>query len=307
MRRCCIALLGVVLLTVPLGCGGASDSGKPQVSYTQQIQLAQKETSPDVRAKKLTEIGFGQGKAGDDYGAEETFRLAAKACDEITDPATQTRRLAVLGEAYGRLDSRSDGRRTLDRALAAADKVESVEVQADVLARIARSQKEVGDVEPAVKTLQKAEGLADKLDDVYGKILVLTNVAYAFGKLDNQTEVDRVLGKGLELTATMADTQQQCEAIAEIAATQFDIGRKDDATATFAKAVTVAKGIEDPRVHALTLVDVAEKLAKAKDYKQAHELLDQADLLAHKIPEPDMQRMTVEKVRTVEATVPEPE
>ena len=69
----------------------------------------------------------------------------------------------------------------------------------------------------------------------------------------------------------------------------------------------IEKSREMGKVLRAGLVDLAEKLWQAGNNKQAHALLDQADLLAHKIPEPDLQQQTVEKVRTLENKVPDPE
>jgi len=49
-------------ILVLMGCGGSSESGPPKVSYDQQIAQAKQEPAPDVRAKRLTNIGYQQGR-----------------------------------------------------------------------------------------------------------------------------------------------------------------------------------------------------------------------------------------------------
>ena len=135
------------------------------------------EPSADARATKLIKIAYGQAKAKDMVGSEETFELAAKACTEISDPASQARASALLAEAYALLGSKSESKQAVRRALASAEKIEDVESQARILARVAEVQGAGQDVAGGKQTLASAEEKAGQLEDLQGKTLVLDAVA----------------------------------------------------------------------------------------------------------------------------------
>ena len=51
-------------------------------------------------------------------------------------------------------------------------------------------------------------------------------------------------------------------------------------------------------------MELAELFSKAGLHAKAHETLAEADLACHKIPEADLQKMAVEKVRTMMDKLP---
>jgi len=223
------------LALVPAGCGGGS-AGRG-LSYRQQVARAQKEPLPDVRAKKLIKIGYGQAKAKDGLGAEDTMKLAAKACEDVTDPVARAGVFSLLAEARAGIGNRSEARRALQSALAAAGQLEEVETKADTLARVAQAQGALKDTAGAAATLKRAQELAGQLKDVYGKTRVLGAVAAGYKEIGRQAEADRVIGAALELAETIEDKRNRSDAIAEIAQAQSKMDEKEASAETFEAAL----------------------------------------------------------------------
>ena len=83
--------------------------------------------------------------------------------------------------------------------------------------------------------------------------------------------------------------------------------QKETAGKTFELALQAAGKIEKNHSKAHAMADIAEKLSRAGFHKRTHEVLDEADLVADKIREPDLQQQTIQKVRTLMGTLPKPE
>jgi len=297
-------LVGILSLSL-IGCGGSSDSSGSKLSAKQRAQQALKDPVPESRAKALVRIGYEQSKAKDDYGSEETLRLASKATAEIPDPAIRASVWSMLADAHQRIGNRAEARTAVQAALTAAEEVDNIESKANALARAGRTQALTGDSSGAMKTLAEAERLAGELGDAYGEVLVLGATAASYHKIGKPQQADRVLATALQRGETIEDDLQRCQAISEVAARQHDL-EIPTARETFDLAVKTAREIEKDHAKAHALADLAEKLSKAGYHRQTHEILEEADQAANKIPEPDLQRQTVERVRTLMGTLPLP-
>ena len=163
-----LLMAGAALFVLP-GCGGSpSSQSKSSVSFVDQVAAAQKESVPEIRAKKLIRIGYQQAKAQDEFGAEETFDLAAKACRQVEDPTTRAGALVLMVQARLKLGNEAPARKALQSAQEAADEIESPQSKARTQARLAQLQHAIGDRAVAVQTLKAAEQLADQLTDADG-------------------------------------------------------------------------------------------------------------------------------------------
>lgn len=304
MLRYSVASAMFAALTLVLaGCRG--DSSGQELSYQQQVAKAQKEPLPDVRAKKLIRIAYGQAEAKDTSGAEETLRLAAKACEEVEDPPVRVGAFCLLAEVHARIGNRSQARRAVVSALAATEKVEDLETKGRALARVGRAQGALEDPDAALKSLKTAEEISGQLKDPLGKTLVLNQVAASYQKIGRQAESDRLIAASLELAKSIEDDRQRCEAIAAVAA-ELSAMNKKEAEQTFDLALETARKIDSPQSRAYALADIAERLSAAGDHAQTHEVLNEADLAAHKIPQRDQQRLAVERVRSLMGKLPRP-
>lgn len=298
--------LPVAFALVLPGCGGSSDPAGNGLSYRQQVARAQKEPLPDLRAKKLIRIAYGQAKAKDTLGAEETLRLAVEACGEIPDAAARAGAFSFAAEVLARIGNGSKARAAMADALAAAGAVEDTETKALTLARVGRAQGAMENLPAAVESLKRAEDLVAQLEDLVGKTLVLDTLAMSYQRIGREAESDRVITTALELAKTIEDDRQRCQAIAAVAARLSTMKKNQPAEQAFDLALQTAGKIDNLQSRTYALADVAEKLSKSGDHARTHKLLDEAEKLALKIPQPDQQRLAVEKIRGLMRTLPRP-
>ena len=306
MFRCLGAILLIVTYCAVLpGCGSSKSSDGR--SFTQQVADAKQEADADRRAKKLMRIARSQAKAGATVGAEKTLTLAADACEQVEDAATRAGVTSILAEEWVRLGNRSDGRNAVRAALAAAGEIEDVQLKAKKLARAARAQVVTEDTDGATATLKRAEELAGQLQEAKSKVPVLTSVAVGYAAMDKgRAEADRVIAAALALAATIEDARDRCDAIAQVADRQSAMKQSSAAEKSFDLALQAAREIESPYGRTYVFCDLAESLSEAGLHAKAHKLLKEADDLASKIPEPDLQRESIQRVRTLKGKLPKP-
>jgi len=295
--------IGLIWLTVG-GCTGKPDSASGKLSFQEQIARAQGETDPAYRARRLIVIGYRQGKAADRAGAVETLKSAWKDCGVISDAAARSNAWALMAEVHAGLRNRSEARWAVAEALTAAEKIESAEGKVVALARAAEVQYLAVDRATAESTLRSAEKLAEKIDDPQGKTLSWCAIAEAYWNIDQKDQAERVLGVALNFADSLADLKKRCSALAEIAAEEAGLGRREAATRTFELSLESARGIEDLYARAYAMGELAKKLSAAGFHAMAHEVLDQAESEAAKIPQPDLQRQALEKIRVLMGKLP---
>ena len=307
MFRCLGAILLIVTFCAVLpGCGSSSSSDGP--SFTQQVAAAKQEADADPRARSLMRIARSQAAAGDDFGAEETLILAAEACDKVEDAAARAGVTSILAEEWVRLGNRSDGRNAVRAALAAAGEIEDVQLKAGALARAARAQVATEDKDGATATLKQAEKLAGQLQEAKSKVPVLTSVAAGYNAMDKgRAEADRVIAAALELATTIEDARDCCDAFVQVADRQSAMKQRSAAEKSLDLALQAAREIKSPYGRTYVFCDLAESLSGAGFHAKTHKLLKEADELALKIPEPDLQRESTQRVRTLMGQLPKPQ
>jgi len=305
MFRGGLAFLGIGLIGLALGgCSGKSDSASGKLSFQEQIARAQSETDPAYRARRLIVIGYRQGKAADRAGAVETLKSAWKDCGVISDAAARSNVWSLMAEAHAGLRNRSEARRAVAEALTAAEKIESAEGKVVAMARAAEVQYLAVDRASAEATLRSAEKLAKKIDDPQGTPLAMCAIAEAYWNIDQKDQAKRVLGAALDFANSLTAPRKRCLALAEIAAAEANLGRRKAATKTFELSLESARGIEDLYARVYAMDKLAKKLSAAGFHAMAHEVLDQAESEAAKIPQPDLQRQALEKIRVLMGELP---
>lgn len=286
-----------------LATGGCKEPSEPS-SYQEQVVEAQKETDPEVRVRQLARIGYRQGKAKDLAGAEETFEIAWKDSQSIAEPEIRVAELALVAEAQAALDLRAAARRSVGSAIAAVADVKKAETKAVLLARLGRIQGEVGSAGDGAATLKSAEALLPGIEDPQGRTLVYCAFAGAYDALDAADKRDRTFADALAFIKTIPDLKKQCLSLSDVAAKQADLEQNESAVKTFDLALESAAKIDSAFFRSYTMGEIGQRLSDAGFVKKARQVLQQAEKVAEKVPEQDMQFQALQKIRSLIGKLP---
>ena len=113
-----------------------------------------------------------------------------------------------------------------------------------------------------------------------------------------------MLAAALTFANSLADLKKRCPALAAIAAQQAALGQRETAVKTFDQSLDSARGIEDLYARSYAMGDLAEKLSAAGLHAKAQEVLAQAESVAARIPQPDLQQQALEMIRGLMGKLP---
>jgi tetratricopeptide (TPR) repeat protein len=293
--RSILVLFSFVAFGTFAGCGdsGSSNSGR---GFNQQVQDAQRLSSPGLKAARLMDIAAAQRIALDRSGAEDTLGLARKACEATTEPGEQARLLARLGLEYHRCDNKANARHAISAAKSAKDKIArntSADYRAHVLALtgLAEAFHALGESNDAIGSLRQAEDLTNEMKtekDVdqlrRAQAENFITIASTYHALDRPEPAKTQSSKALELARQIGNPYERTKSLAEVATLQNRI-KLNEADATFELAQKSLEEVKQPRERAHALVAVAQALQRAGQGGQAKKLLDEAEKLADQSPE----------------------
>jgi len=304
-----LATLGL-MLTLPLaGCGDNAAAPAGDRSYFDQVRAAQQDPQPASRARQLIAIAAQQAQAKDSDGATRTFRLAAEAGNAVKDLPARAEVFARLAEAEAQAGDTSAARISAKAAQQAADKAHGPDAQARALAQAARALAAAGLRDQAAAALKTAESqLAAEAppakpspdDDgsvaAYERVLALATIAQSYHRLGEKEPAARLAAQAQAVAKGIANPRASCNALAEIGIAQHAVGDVA-ANANFDLALDTARKIPKPFTRAYALTSLAEKFAKAGLRDRSQTTIAEADVVAHQVPETDLQQQTIEKVR----------
>lgn len=293
-----VALFGSTLL----GCGSSKPEGG--ANFTQQIEQAQQESTPEARARKLAKIGNSQFKTGDLGGAQQTLTLAEQACAEVKDPADKASVLSLLATAQARAGNQLKARDALSAAREATGKIENQEHKAAALTKIGSvTGVELKILDSAKEDLHAATALADQVDPE-GKVLLLISISQAYAKLNSKADSDAALAAALVAASEIEDPFKASEAIADVGVIQASRGHTESAKTSFDMALERARIVPKLYSKVFALTVIAEKLTAAGDKEQAATVLDEAEPMLKQITEVDLQGQIEDKIGKTRALLP---
>jgi len=278
-----------------VGCG-SKDSGRKRPSFSAQEEKIKKETDPEHRAQLMMKLAIDKAKAKDTLGAEETLSDASKTIPEVKDPTVQVKLYSDLADAYTQIGRKSDAGRIARLAHEAASKVQDPEPKARALALAGQAQAAAGNAAAAGESLKAAEEAVGKVEDPFTKAEILCVAAAGFQKMNQPAEVDRAINAAMEVAKAVPEENRRADIISTIAVHLQEM-KSPKAEATFDEAIETAKKTENFNSRAHALMGIAKKLAKAGLRAKVMPTLKEAEAVAGKIPEPDLNRMGLEQVR----------
>ncbi len=290
------AAMAVCCLLASTGCGGGNGGGTSGKSISQRIAEAQSK-EPAQRARLLIGIAREQARAADSSGAKQTLNQAFQACKDIEEISSQADAYARLAQAQADIGQKTEARNTAQLAMTAAEKIDSAEMHAKAVALAARALSAAGAADNAVAALKKTEPLAAKIDDATGRVQVLCEIAGAYEKAGKPEETDRVLSEALTFAKGLPDEKSQAIGTATVALEQAVNKRVDAAKQSFATALELARKASEPSDEVTALIEIADRLFRANDAKQANDLLAEAEKKCSKVKAPDLQTQLLDRAR----------
>ena len=271
LHRALLALVvGSALLVPAAGCGGTKKKGKKGgLTVAQQLEKAEKESTPDRQAAAYLKVARRQFSSGDKTGAKES---AKKAFDR------------VKGEG----DAGQFGPRLVEVAGFLA---EAGGVYGD-------KTKGLADAKAAKDALAEATKAADETDERF-RAEALAAVALGYTRSGLADAASDMVGRLEEAAKGLEEPRAKAEALAAAANVKAQTGKKDDATALLEEAAKAAKSVERSESRAYALLAVATALDANGGTKEALALLKEADKAANKVGEPDAMKTIVDKVRSL--------
>lgn len=290
------AALGLAALCVT-GCGGSNSPGGS--SLTAQIDAAQRNPDPQARARTLITLGYKQYQAQDSLGARETYRLAHKAAQQIEAPGIRAIELAKLSEGYARMKNPADAKDVVREAMPVIGQVSEPFLKVTAYTALAKVLGLADDSAEGVALLRDAEGVVDQMpqdDDpiqFQQRVDSLISIAEGYYNLDRKENAQALFARVEQMAQAAPSHRSKADALAALGAAQSRL-RLPEGETTFAAAVEAARQIDDLNNRAHALAEIAMKMP-GRD--QANTLLDEADKVASQVGDPGLRNEVQAKIR----------
>lgn len=297
MRR---ALRWIAICFVPslvVGCG----SSKPtEPTLSQQVEVAQHERDPEIRARTLMDLSAQQRAMKDNPGAAATMTVALKSALEIKSPATKSEvLLAVAKELIAGNGSKLEASKAIESARVAVATIADRREKAVAMIDLGASVKKLGEHDAAVAALNNAESLIDGVENPEEKAPLLGALAAARTVTGDKTKSEGALKSARELAAGISDPRRKVRTQAEVAAALYAADLPEAGKPVLDAAVDAARAIADPQGRAYALTEIFEVLSPYRTRVQLSGLLSEAGESARQMKDLDQQGVLLRRIQSL--------
>ncbi len=272
MKQILSLALTLIAASVLIGCGEKA----PEKHYDTEADCM-KRGDPSQQATCLIKLAKMKNTAGATGMASDLLSKAIMCCDQIADPSEKSTLLNEAAEVYGLIGESFGQRNALKKASDAVAQLSDPDQKAKGLIKMAEAQMAGKDLLGASSNATKAcEMIQDNfLPDDKAQILLSAATIYQTG--GETSKVEETLDKVKAVADALADDpQKMAELYAQIGVTQFKMEQKDAATASFDKALQIAKGAKELDARGFGLISVAQLALNADQKDLAKKFLDEA-------------------------------
>jgi hypothetical protein len=306
-RICLVIVIGALALASTAGCGGTKKKGKKGgLTVAQQLEKAEKESTPDRQAAALLKVARRQFASGDKTGAKDSAKKALEKVRGEGDAGQFGPRLVevagFLAETGEKKPARDALKRATELAGSIADPVRRASVLAEAGGVYGDKTKGLGDAKAAKDVLGDATKAAEETDERF-RAEALAAVALGYTRSGLADAASDMVGKLEEAAKGLEEPRAKAEALAAAANVKAQTGKKDEAASLLDEAAKAAKSVERSESRAYALLAVATALDANGATKDALALLKEADKAANKVAEPDAMKTIVDKVRALTLTL----
>ena len=271
MKQILSFALTLIAASVLIGCGEKT----PPKHYDTGADCMHR-GGPSRQATCLINLAKTKYKA-QAYGmASDLLSKALICCDQIADPAEKSSLLNEAADVYGLIGESFGQRNALKKASQAIAQLSDPDQKAKGLIAMAEAQVKQDLLEASSNATKACELIQDNfLPDDKARILLSAAQIYQTGGETNKVEeaLEKVKAVADALTE---DPQKMADLYGQIAVAQLKMDQKDAATATFDKALEIAKGSKELDARGFGLIVVANQALGAGQKDVAKKFLDEA-------------------------------
>lgn len=278
--------ISLTSLTV-VGCG----SSKPtEPTLSQQVEVAQHEHDPEIRARTLMDLSGKQRAMKDTPGAAATMTLALRSALEIKNPAVKAEvLLAVAKELITGNGSKLEASKAIDAARVAVATISDRGEKAEAMIDLGASVQRLGERDAAVVALNNAESLIDGVEKPEAKAPLFGSLAAARTLTGDKTKSAAALETAKQLAAGISDVRLRVRTQAAVAAALYRADQPDLGKALLDAAVDSARSISEPQGKAYALSEIFEALSPYRTRVPISSLLTEAGEAARQMTNLDQQ------------------
>jgi len=298
-----VILVGLALLAPVAGCGGTKKKTKKGgLTVKQQLEKAEKESTPDRQAAAYLKVARKQLASGDRTGAKDSARKALDKVSGEGEAGQFAPRLVEIAAFLAESGEKKPAKDALVKAVGLAAKIDDPVRRAGVLSEAGGvygdKAKGIGDGKAARDALAEATKAADAADERF-RAEALAAVALGYTRSGLADAASDMVGRLEEAAKGLEEPRAKAEALAAAANVKAQTGKQDQAKALLDEAAKAAKSVERAESKAYALLAVATALDANGATKEALALLKEADKAANKVGEPDAMKTIVDKVRAL--------
>lgn len=297
-----LLVIGIALLVPGAGCGTRKKAKKGGLTVKQQLERAEKESTPDRQAAAYLRVARRQLASADRSGAKDSANKALKKISGPGEAGQFAPRLVDVADFLAEMGEKKPARDALEKATALAltldDPVRRARVLAGAGGVYGDKTQGLGDGKAARDALARATEAAEAADERF-RAEALAAVALGYTRSGLADAASDMVGKLEEAAQGLEEPRAKAEALAAAANVKARTGKQEEAAALLDEAAEAARSVERSESRAYALLAVATALDANGGTKEALSLLKEADKAAHKVAEPDAMKTIVDKVRSL--------
>jgi hypothetical protein len=271
---CMVVLLGLV------GCDGKVGGTSEELTLPQQIDIAERELDPKVRAEKLLKLSGDQRQIKDLAGAIQTTEKALEAARAVSDPAVKTQMLVAVADEFVVLGRTAQAREAAGDAELTAVSISDRQTQLELEAKIVVLMWRTGDADRAKMLMASIEKGVGEIEDPVRRIELAARLTATASASNNTAATEQHAAEIDAQAAKIADVPTRIKALTDAAGLLYRADLAGEARKRLDAAVVLARGLPDPATKADALLTIFEKLQDLRKSVPLVELIPDAKTAA---------------------------
>jgi len=260
----------------PAGCDSRPGGTSDELTLPQQVDIAERELDPQVRAEKLLKLSAAYRQIKDLAGGTLTTEKALEAAAEVADPAEKTRLHVAVAEEFSILGRTEQAREAAGGAQITAVSIADRKVRNELEGRIVVMLSRTGDAEASGKLMNSLEARSVELDDPADRVALFALLSATAAGAGNTVAAEKHAAEIDAAAAEIADVPARIKVLTAASGRLYRAEQPVEARKRLDAAVVLARGLTDPAVKAEALLAIFESLEDLRKTVPLAELLPDA-------------------------------